>query len=230
MRGEGNHKIPGSFAPENMEKTGAERVKYSLACQHEDAIPIKFVSYAQKCPTVLCTFAVALRKESVDRNFGLMGFRVKRKLVALRKESVDRNTALARPSRAANLSLSARRAWIEMAGYRASCSTRIRSLSARREWIEIRYPAAGSRSGMVALRKESVDRNLLLISNFWVSLASLSVRRAWREISTGPSLASFDNVALRKESVDRNPKQDGNWGWGEESLSARRAWIEIGDQ
>ena len=72
MRGEGNHKIPGSFAPENMEKTGAERVKYSLACQHEDAIPIKFVSYAQKCPTVLCTFAVALRKESVDRNGGLM--------------------------------------------------------------------------------------------------------------------------------------------------------------
>lgn len=70
MRGEGNHKIPGSFAPENMEKTGAERVKYSLACQHEDAIPIKVVSYAQKCPTVLCTFAVALRKESVDRNGG----------------------------------------------------------------------------------------------------------------------------------------------------------------
>lgn len=68
MRGEGNHKIPGSFAPENMERTGAERVKYSLACQHEDAISIKFVSYAQKCPTVLCTFAVALRKESVDRN------------------------------------------------------------------------------------------------------------------------------------------------------------------
>ena len=90
MRGEGNHKIPGSFAPENMEKTGAERVKYSLACQHEDAISIKFVSYAQKYPTVLCTFAVALRKESVDRNciivmVGLLMY------VALRKESVDRN-------------------------------------------------------------------------------------------------------------------------------------------
>ena len=70
MRGEGNHKIPGSFAPENMEKTGAERVKYSLACQHEDAISKKIVSYAQKYPTVLCTFAVALRKESVDRNQG----------------------------------------------------------------------------------------------------------------------------------------------------------------
>ena len=90
MRGEGNHKIPGSFAPENMEKTGAERVKYSLACQHEDAIPIKFVSYAQKCPTVLCTFAVALRKESVDRNLHTSLVK-KLEIVALRKESVDRN-------------------------------------------------------------------------------------------------------------------------------------------
>ena len=91
MRGEGNHKIPGSFAPENMEKTGAERVKYSLACQHEDAISIKFVSYAQKCPTVLCTFAVALRKESVDRNLiVLLSYQLEQG-VALRKESVDRN-------------------------------------------------------------------------------------------------------------------------------------------
>ena len=95
MRGEGNHKIPGSFAPENMEKTGAERVKYSHACQHEDAISTKFVSYAQKCPTVLCTFAVALRKESVDRNAEMLpplfDFSV-----ALRKESVDRNAPLSK--------------------------------------------------------------------------------------------------------------------------------------
>ena len=91
MRGEGNHKIPGSFAPENMEKTGAERVKYSLACQHEDAISIKFVSYAQKYPTVLCTFAVALRKESVDRN-------------GMEINGVSYDV----------WSLSARRAWIEM--------------------------------------------------------------------------------------------------------------------
>ena len=91
MRGEGNHKIPGSFAPENMEKTGAERVKYSLACQYEDAIPIKFVSYVQKCPTVLCTFAVALRKESVDRNDNGNAVAVSDLDVALRKESVDRN-------------------------------------------------------------------------------------------------------------------------------------------
>ena len=92
MRGEGNHKIPGSFAPENMEKTGAERVKYSLACQYEDAIPIKFVSYVQKCSTVLCTFAVALRKESVDRKMLYDTTALMKCQVALRKESVDRKT------------------------------------------------------------------------------------------------------------------------------------------
>ena len=138
MRGEGNHKIPASFAPENMEKTGAERVKYSLACQHEDAIPIKFVPYAQKCPTVLCTFAVALRKESVDRNdtSTIDGFENMRSLsarrawieisrrahwarpltVALRKESVDRNSACSAAVYFFVWSLSARRAWIEMYG------------------------------------------------------------------------------------------------------------------
>ena len=136
MRGEGNHKIPGSFAPENMEKTGAERVKYSLACQHEDAIPIKFVSYAQKCPTVLCTFAVALRKESVDRNgLGIGHYRddvaslsarrawieisvrevfANFEGVALRKESVDRNINCMIHTQRFCVSLSARRAWIEI--------------------------------------------------------------------------------------------------------------------
>ena len=116
MRGEGNHKIPGSFAPENMEKTGAERVKYSLACQHEDAISIKFVSYAQKCPTVLCTFAVALRKESVDRNV-INNSNIRHRSVALRKESVDRNMSEANLSAFVQKSLSARRAWIEIMGY-----------------------------------------------------------------------------------------------------------------
>ena len=138
MRGEGNHKIPGSFAPENMEKTGAERVKYSLACQHEDAIPIKFVSYAQKCPTVLCTFAVALRKESVDRNsIALASFRV------------------------CTTSLSARRAWIEIrcpVRLLAPCSVALRKESVDRNlvvWAVVRVCE-------VALRKESVDRNIFV--------------------------------------------------------------------
>ena len=127
MRGEGNHKIPGSFAPENMEKTGAERVKYSLACQHEDAIPIKFVSYAQKCPTVLCTFAVALRKESVDRN----------------------HPVFRRPGR------------------------QCRSLSARRAWIEIAGAGIVGNTDVVALRKESVDRNGIDNSQLWVDWVAL---------------------------------------------------------
>ena len=136
MRGEGNHKIPGSFAPENMEKTGAERVKYSLACQHEDAIPIKFVSYALKCPTVLCTFAVALRKESVDRNLSFL-FQVRMRSVALRKESVDRNSCTvlccSRVSRVALRKESVDRNLGGPGGRRRIC----RSLSARRAWIEI---------------------------------------------------------------------------------------------
>ena len=136
MRGEGNHKIPGSFAPENMEKTGAERVKYSLACQHEDAIPIKFVSYAQKCPTVLCTFAVALRKESVDRNGHRVFVLILCLGVALRKESVDRNDCWIKSSGAAVLSLSARRAWIEICTLH-NAGPLPTSLSARRAWIEI---------------------------------------------------------------------------------------------
>ena len=57
---------------------------------------------------------VALRKESVDRN-GL-GFRHYRDVVvALRKESVDRNYIIQNLTYAPARSLSARRAWIEIA-------------------------------------------------------------------------------------------------------------------
>ena len=138
MRGEGNHKIPASFAPENMEKTGAERVKYSLACQHEDAIPIKFVPYAQKCPTVLCTFAVALRKESVDRNTDPINLSdIPPKSLSARRAWIEILCLrlmfwLFRPS------LSARRAWIEILVRRAVWAYYQASLSARRAWIEIR--------------------------------------------------------------------------------------------
>ena len=55
------------------------------------------------------------------------------------------------------------------------------SLSVRRAWIEIVYPGTWSGSILVALRKESVDRN----QNCCPYLSSLT-------------------VALRKESVDRN--------------------------
>ena len=56
---------------------------------------------------------VALRKESVDRNRAL-SWLMTRTLVALRKESVDRNGEVVIPAPPVMMSLSARRAWIEI--------------------------------------------------------------------------------------------------------------------
>ena len=56
---------------------------------------------------------VALRKESVDRNITSILLKLG-KLVALRKESVDRNILTALSPAPVTMSLSARRAWIEI--------------------------------------------------------------------------------------------------------------------
>ena len=64
--------------------------------------------------------------------------------VALRKESVDRNDSKRASAGCACMSLSARRAWIEMA----------------------RLPAVPVARRTVALRKESVDRNMELIIRY----------------------------------------------------------------
>ena len=58
---------------------------------------------------------VALRKESVDRNGLSYFYIIKVTGVALRKESVDRNILAMGRSLAQLKSLSARRAWIEIA-------------------------------------------------------------------------------------------------------------------
>ena len=79
-------------------------------------------------------------------------------VVALRKESVDRNFVRFGKAEAMEKSLSARRAWIEIhihAPSRRPCP----SLSARRAWIEIASSLDDILAGVVALRKESVDRN-----------------------------------------------------------------------
>ena len=60
---------------------------------------------------------------------------------------------------------------------------------------------------IVALRKESVDRNIHLVLLYRQKLTSLSARRAWIEITS----------------------QVPTW-FGMPSLSARRAWIEITSQ
>ena len=56
----------------------------------------------------------------------------------------------------------------------------------------------------VALRKESVDRNICHQSLNLPSRPSLSARRAWIEISVVTAKDWASVVALRKESVDRN--------------------------
>ena len=58
-----------------------------------------------------------------------------------------------------------------------------RSLSARRAWIEMVSYQYLSQDFWVALRKESVDRNLPVVG-FLITLGgSLSARRAWIEIA-----------------------------------------------
>ena len=79
----------------------------------------------------------------------------------------------------------------------------------------------------VALRKESVDRNLYKIVNrlfvVVVALRKESVDRNLYKIVN----RLFVVVALRKESVDRNLMLKRLKKPCTTSLSARRAWIEI---
>ena len=57
---------------------------------------------------------------------------------------------------------------------------------------------------MVALRKESVDRNITRGQLPTPEPPSLSARRAWIEIVRFSASLILPLVALRKESVDRN--------------------------
>ena len=82
------------------------------------------------------------------------------KTVALRKESVDRNAVDSARRAHYYRSLSARRAWIEITCI-ALKKYLVMSLSARRAWIEMWVLRKVPILGIVALRKESVDRNVL---------------------------------------------------------------------
>ena len=78
------------------------------------------------------------------------------------------------------------------------------SLSARRAWIEIVTSIFIVVISSVALRKESVDRNGKVVIPTPPVMMSLSARRAWIEIDPVTDKAWALEVALRKESVDRN--------------------------
>ena len=57
------------------------------------------------------------------------------------------------------------------------------SLSARRAWIEMEDDGILSTGAPVALRKESVDRNREILGASHSAVMSLSARRAWIEMS-----------------------------------------------
>ena len=78
------------------------------------------------------------------------------------------------------------------------------SLSARRAWIEIVSDSLPALKLTVALRKESVDRNKYVVQcrkTLGVALRKESVDRNKMPVPT----CIYSKVALRKESVDRNP-------------------------
>ena len=62
----------------------------------------------------------------------------------------------------------------------------------------------------VALRKESVDRNVDVLPERDLLRVSLSARRAWIEIFIKREMSLMRPVALRKESVDRNSVRRSN--------------------
>ena len=102
--------------------------------------------------------------------------------VALRKESVDRNSGLVRLPFHRTSSLSARRAWIEI--QRAALSCALAAVALRKESVDRNHRSIvlyHLRAG-VALRKESVDRNDDFAGNELLAPRSLSARRAWIEI------------------------------------------------
>ena len=146
--------------------------------------------------------------------------------VALRKESVDRNFDAMQIVIVIVQSLSARRAWIEIIDYIIDYATDAVALrkesvdrNLNRRFRAIQHPKVALRKEsvdrnaenpmvrvdeIVALRKESVDRNCHNLNLPSSPIESLSARRAWIEISGINCKTSETAVALRKESVDRN--------------------------
>ena len=102
-----------------------------------------------------------------------------------------------------------------------------KSLSARRAWIEIANFCRNRFCPTVALRKESVDRNSIAQANFR-ACTMVALRKESVDRNRQHKIVKFVGwVALRKESVDRNGLEINGVSYDVWSLSARRAWIEI---
>ena len=84
--------------------------------------------------------------------------------------------------------------------------TELLSLSARRAWIEIVSDSLPALKLTVALRKESVDRNCPGTNTILSTTVALRKESVDRNLLSR-HLGSIPKVALRKESVDRNVKK-----------------------
>ena len=118
---------------------------------------------------------------------------------------MDRNEWIKAKYPGCRLSLSARRAWIEISGGACARRLALSSLSARRAWIEILIILYAFIGVLVALRKESVDRNSFGLSCI-DSVSNVALRKESVDRNLNRRFRAIHNaeVALRKESVDRN--------------------------
>ena len=147
---------------------------------------------------------VALLTESVDWN-SILIYRHQDNRVALLTESVDWNNIWITFEAVFGLSLSSRRAWIEIC---------------LEWWKEGKLK--------VALLTESVDWNIITKINDLRYTLSLSSRRAWIEIEE--QLKKIYEATSRSPHGERGLKSIiANQSSADTlSLSSRRAWIEIG--
>ena len=125
------------------------------------------------------------------------------------------------------LSLSSRRAWIEMIIILESISPfKVALLTESVDWNRM-VGWGYLYSFAVALLTESVDWNMGRQRSRKVHLSSLSSRRAWIEINLDDYTTDGTYVALLTESVDWNSDCVCHCKLPHLSLSSRRAWIEI---
>ena len=84
---------------------------------------------------------------------------------------------------------------------------------------------------VVALRKESVDRNLPVLQSLTYGRWSLSARRAWIEILVHRAArAMLGGMSLSARRAWIEIAGQPAHGLPSMSLSARRAWIEISEE
>ena len=137
----------------------------------------------------------------MDRNIWPVAYDATNHAVALRKESVDRNETPTPTFADWGKSLSARRAWIEISPkLEIGLSS---SVALRKENVDRNSRTAASTfSKTVALRKESVDRNTRPPNRQQQRPVALRKESVDRNLVIHIRVCAGHNVALRKESME----------------------------